>query len=166
MEASLTALQKKWAEVMPGAPFEYSFMDESLAKLYKTELQLKKASYLATGLAMIIVLLGVLGLISLSIQKRTKEIGIRKVLGSSVKDVMLLFLKDFLGTVIIAGLVACPLAYWMMHKWLSNYAYKISLTPLPFAIAIVALVLATSILISLQTVKAALANPVKSLRAE
>lgn len=166
IESSITALQKKWAEVMPGAPFEYSFMDDALAKMYKTELQLKKASYLATGLAIIIVLLGVLGLISLSIQKRTKEIGIRKVLGSSVKDVMMLFLKDFLGTVVIAGLTACPLAYWMMHKWLNGYAYKISLTPVPFAIAIVALILVTSVLIGLQTVKAALANPVKSLRAE
>jgi putative ABC transport system permease protein len=166
IESSLAALQKKWAEVLPGAPFEYGFMDEALAKLYKTELQLKKASYLATGLAIIIVLLGVLGLISLSIQKRTKEIGIRKVLGSSVKDVMLLFLKDFLGTVVIAGIIACPLAYWMMSKWLNSYAYKISLTVVPFAIAVVALLMITAVLISLQTIKAALANPVKSLRSE
>ncbi|MFD0763989.1 ABC transporter permease [Mucilaginibacter lutimaris] len=166
IEGSISALQKKWAEVLPGAPFEYGFMDEAIAKMYKTELQLKKASYLATGLAVVIVLLGVLGLISLSIQKRTKEIGIRKVLGSSVKDVMLLFLKDFLGTVTIAGLVACPLAYWMMSKWLNNYAYKISLTAVPFAIAVFALLAVTAVLISLQTIKAALANPVKSLRSE
>lgn len=166
IESSLTALQKKWAEVLPGSPFEYAFMDDALAKMYKTELQLKKASYLATGLAIVIVLLGVLGLISLSIQKRTKEIGIRKVLGSSIKDVILLFLKDFLSTVVIAGLIACPLAYWMMSKWLNGYAYKVSLTVAPFAIAVVALIIVTSILISLQTVKAALANPVKSLRAE
>jgi putative ABC transport system permease protein len=166
MEASIAALQRKWAEVLPGASFDYSFMDESLAKLYKTELQLKKASYLATSLAIVIVLLGVLGLISLSIQKRTKEIGIRKVLGSSVRDVIMLFLKDFLGTVAIAGLIACPLAYWMMHKWLSNYAYKIALTPIPFAVTITGLIIVTSILISLQTIKAALANPVKSLRAD
>ncbi|MEB0260617.1 FtsX-like permease family protein, partial [Mucilaginibacter sp. 10I4] len=136
------------------------------AKMYKTELQLKKASYLATGLAIIIVLLGVLGLISLSIQKRTKEIGIRKVLGSSVKDVMLLFLKDFLGTVVIAGLIACPIAYWMMNKWLNNYACKINLTVVPFVIAVFALLAVTAVLISLQTIKAALANPVKSLRTE
>ncbi|RYU90086.1 ABC transporter permease [Mucilaginibacter terrigena] len=166
IESSLAALQKKWAEVMADAPFEYAFMDEALAKMYKTELQLKKASFVATGLAIVIVLLGVLGLISLSIQKRTKEIGIRKVLGSSVKDVMVLFLKDFLGTVVIAGLIACPLAYWMMYNWLGNYAYKISLTAVPFAIAVVALLIVTAILISLQTIKAALANPVKSLRAE
>lgn len=166
MQSSLEALQKKWAEVMPGAPFEYSFMDESLAKMYKTELQLKQAAYLATGLAIIIVLLGVLGLISLSVQKRTKEIGIRKVLGSSVNHIMMLFLKDFLGTVLIAGLVACPLAWYLMQHWLDNYAYKISLTPMPFLIAVLALTLVTAVLISIQTVKAALANPVKSLRSE
>lgn len=166
LETSITALQKKWAQEMPDAPFEYGFMDEALAKLYQTELQLKKAAYLATGLAIVIVLLGVLGLISLSIQKRTKEIGIRKVLGSSVNHVILLFLKDFLGTVIIAGLVACPLAYVMMLHWLNDYAYKISLTPVPFVIAVVALTLVTAVLISIQTIKAALNNPVKSLRSE
>ncbi|MEO7214054.1 ABC transporter permease [Mucilaginibacter sp.] len=166
IQNSLEILQKKWAEVMPGAPFEYNFMDDALAKMYKTELQLKQAAYLATGLAIIIVLLGVLGLISLSVQKRTKEIGIRKVLGSSVNHVMILFMKDFLGTVVIAGLVACPLAYYLMQHWLDNYAYKISLTPLPFVIAVLALTIVTAVLISVQTVKAALANPVKSLRSE
>ena len=166
LQSSLTALQNKWEEVLPGAPFEYGFMDEALAKMYKTEIQLKKAAYLATALAIIIVLLGVLGLVSLSIQKRTKEIGIRKVLGSSVNHVIMLFLKDFLGTVVIAGLVACPLAYLFMRHWLNDYAYKISLTPVPFAIAVGALLFVTAILISIQTIKAALANPVKSLRAE
>ncbi|RWY57235.1 ABC transporter permease [Mucilaginibacter gilvus] len=166
IQNSLKILQKKWAEVMPGAPFEYNFMDDALAKMYKTELQLKHAAYLATGLSIIIVLLGVLGLISLSIQKRTKEIGIRKVLGSSVNHVMMLFMKDFLGTVVIAGLVACPLAYYLMQHWLDNYAYKISLTPMPFVIAVLALTFVTAVLICIQTVKAALANPVKSLRSE
>ena len=166
MEASLSALQSKWAELLPGAPFEYDFIDSALTKLYKTEIQLKKAAYLASGLAIIIVLLGVLGLISLSIQKRTKEIGIRKVLGSSVNNVILLFMKDFLGTVVIAGLVACPLAYVLMQHWLNDYAYKISLTPIPFIIAVISLTIVTAILISIQTIRAALANPVESLRAE
>ncbi|RFZ95207.1 ABC transporter permease [Mucilaginibacter conchicola] len=166
MEQNLAALQKKWAEVMPGAPFEYNFVDDMLAKMYKTEIQLKKASYLATGLAIIIVLLGVLGLISLSVQKRTKEIGVRKVLGATEKDVVVLFLKDFMTTIAIAAVVACPLAYWMMHTWLNSYAYKVTLTPQPFAIAFASLMILTGILISLQTIKAALANPVKSLRTE
>jgi putative ABC transport system permease protein len=166
IQASLVALQKKWAEVLPGAPFEYNFMDDAIAKIYKTELQLKRASYLATGLAIIIVLMGVLGLISLSIQKRTKEIGIRKVLGSSVTHVILLFMKDFLGTIIIAGIIACPLAYWMMNSWLNGYAYKVALDIVPFGIAVLSLLLLTAFLIAIQTIKAALANPVNSLRAE
>jgi ABC-type antimicrobial peptide transport system permease subunit len=163
---SMAGLQKKWSELMPGAPFEYSFMDQALRKMYKTEIQLKKSSYMATGLAMIIVLLGILGLISLSIQKRTKEIGIRKVLGSSVGNVVMLFLKDFLGIILLAGLIASPIAYLMIHKWLNGYAYKINITPVPFMASIGILTLITSILISLQTIRAALANPVKSLRSE
>jgi len=166
MQKSLTLLQKKWARLMPGAPFEYNFMDDALKKLYATELQLKKAAYIATFLAVIIVLLGVLGLISLSIQKRTKEIGIRKVLGSSVTGITNLFLKDFLGVVIIAGVVACPLAYLIMQKWLSDYAYKINISFVPFIASIALLTIITGFLIVLQTIKAAFASPVKSLRSE
>lgn len=166
IQASLNALQKKWGQLLPGAPFEYNFMDDALQKIYKTELQLKKASYLATALAIIIVLLGVLGLISLSIQKRTREIGIRKVLGSSIKDIILLFLKDFLSVVALAGVISCPLAYWLMSSWLNGYAYKIPLNVLPFGISVLSLLLITTILIVMQTMKAALANPVKSLRTE
>ena len=166
MQQSITALQKKWAELMPGAPFEYKFMDDTLKDLYATELQLKKAAYIATFLAIIIVLLGVLGLISLSIQKRTKEIGIRKVLGSSVAGITSLFLKDFLGVVLIAGLIACPLAYLIMQKWLNDYAYKINISLSPFVFSIALLTIITALLIMLQTIKAAFANPVKSLRSE
>jgi len=163
---SIAALQKKWNTLMPGTPFEYTFMDDTLAKLYKSEIQLKKASYTATGLALIIVLLGVLGLISLSIQKRTKEIGIRKVLGSSVTGIMSLFIKEFLLVVLIAGIVACPLAYIIMNKWLQGYAYRIDITARPFLISILILGFITALLICLQTIKAAIANPVNSLRSE
>ena len=151
---------------MPGAPFEYKFMDETLANIYKTEIQLKKASYTATILALIIVLLGVVGLISLSIQKRTKEIGIRKVLGSSVTAIISLFIKEFLTVILIGGLIACPLAYIIMQHWLNDYAYKINITATPFIISIVCLGIITALLICLQTIKAAIANPIKSLRTE
>jgi len=151
---------------MPGAPFEYKFMDDTLKDLYSIELQLKKAAYIATFLAVIIVLLGVLGLISLSIQKRTKEIGIRKVLGSSVAGIISLFMKDFMGVVLIAGLIACPLAYLIMQKWLDDYAYKISISVSPFILSIGLLTVITAFLIMLQTTKAAFTNPVKSLRSE
>lgn len=163
---NLSALQQKWAELMPGAPFEYHFMDDALKKMYTTELQLKKAAYIATILAVIIVLLGVLGLISLSIQKRTKEIGIRKVLGSSAMDITLLFLNDFVSVILIAAIIACPLAYLIMQKWLSNYAYKINISLLPFIFSIALLAVITVFLIVLQTIKAAFTNPMKSLRTE
>lgn len=166
LPAGIASLQSKWAALMPGAPFEYHFMDEALANLYATELQLKEAAFVATVLSIIIVLLGVLGLISLSVQKRTKEIGIRKVLGSSVAGVIALFLKDFLGVVFIAGLVACPLAYLIMNSWLNDYAYKINITISPFIGSVVLLTAVTAVLIVLQTMKAALANPVDSLRSE
>jgi putative ABC transport system permease protein len=166
MQASITALQQKWAEVLPNAPFDYHFMDDALNGIYANEIQLKKAAYLATILAIVIVSLGVLGLISLSIQKRTKEIGIRKVLGSSVAGITALFLRDFLSVVLIAGLIACPLAWLIMQNWLNDYAYRINISLLPFIISITLLTVVTAFLIILQTMKAAFANPVKSLRSE
>ena len=151
---------------MPGTAFEYTFMDDRLAKLYRSEIQLKLASYTATILSIIIVLLGVLGLIALNIQKRTKEIGIRKVLGSSVQAIIGLFMKEFLVIILIAGIVACPLAYFIMNSWLNDYVYRINITAFPFIVAIVLLGTITALLIIIQTLKTATANPVKSLRTE
>ena len=162
----IEAVQQEWNTLLPGAPFEYNFIDDALKKVYKTELQLKKAAYMATTLAIIIVFLGVLGLISLSVQKRTKEIGIRKVLGSSIAGIISLFMKEFLLLVLLAGLIACPVAYFMMQNWLNDYAYKVSLTLHPFLISIALLTFITALLIALQTVKAAVASPVKSLRSQ
>jgi ABC-type antimicrobial peptide transport system permease subunit len=163
---TMAALQKQWSILMPGAPFEYNFMDDTLAKLYKTELQLKQAAYIATALSLIIVLLGILGLVALNIQKRTKEIGIRKVLGASVNGIIALFMKDFLSVALIAGIVACPIAYMIMHKWLGDYAHRVTISATPFIIAIVILGCITSLLIILQTIKTAFSNPVKALRSE
>lgn len=163
---SLAALERKWSELMPGSAFDYRFMDDRLKALYKSEIQLKQAAYAATVLALVIVLLGVLGLVSLSIQKRKKEIGIRKVLGSSVPEIVSLFMKEFLIIVLFAGLVACPLAYWIMTKWLEGYAHRIAITGQPFLFSVSLLALITSLLIGMQTVKAANTNPVDSLRTE
>ena len=166
INASITAVQKQWNALMPGAPFEYKFMDETLKNLYKTEIQLKQAAYTATILALIIVLLGVIGLVALNVQKRIKEIGIRKVLGSSVAAIIMLFIKEFVFIIVPAGLIACPAAYFIMHGWLNEYAYKISITISPFIISVIVLAAITAVLIALQTAKAALANPVKALRTE
>ena len=160
------AIQKQWSILLPGTAFEYKFIDDTLKKLYQTEIQLRKASYTASSLCLIIVLLGILGLISLSLQKRTKEIGIRKVLGSSVKNIIVLFMKEYLLVTIIAGIFACPVAYIVMKYWLNDYAYRIDITAIPFLISILILGVITSILIILQTIKTALTNPVNSLRRE
>ncbi|HEX6180879.1 MAG TPA: FtsX-like permease family protein, partial [Chitinophagaceae bacterium] len=133
---------------------------------YRTEIQLKQASYVATILSFIIVFLGILGLIALSVQRRTKEIGIRKVLGSSVNNIIALFVKDLMKTILVSGLIACPIAWLILDKWLSDYSTRIALTPLPFIIAIGMLVLLTAVLVVMQTIKIALRNPVQSLRTE
>jgi len=166
ISSTVEAIQKKWSALLPGSSFEYSFMDNTLKALYKNEIQLKKASYTATVLSLIIVLLGVIGLVSLSIQKRTKEIGIRKVLGASVSGIVALFMKEVLLVIFIAGVVACPIAWLVMNGWLSDYAYRISLTAKPFIISIIGLAFITAILIVIQTIKAGTENPVKSLRTE
>jgi len=163
---TIAALEKKWATLLPGSSFEYTFMDDALKILYKTEIQFKKASYTAMVLSLVIVLLGVVGMVSLSIQKRTKEIGIRKVLGSSVRGIIFLFMKDFLLVILIGGIIACPLAYMIMKAWLNDYAYRIPITPQPFILSIIVLGLITALLISLQTSRMANANPTKSLRTE
>ncbi len=164
--AALDAIQKKWSVLLPGSSFEYSFLDDTLAKLYRTEIQLKKAAYTATALSLIIVLLGVIGLISLSIHKRVKEIGIRKVLGASSPNIIGLFVREFIAVIAIAALVACPLAYMLMKEWLSGYVYRVNIGPGIFIWSIAGLIAVTLILIVLQTLKAAVTNPVKSLRTE
>lgn len=163
---SIDAIQKKWSLLLPGSSFEYSFMDDTLAKLYSTELRLKKAAYTATALAVVVMSLGVLGLISLSVHKRVKEIAIRKTLGASLPAIILLLIKEFVIIMLVAALVACPVAYLIMNGWLNNYAYRVSISPQPFLYSIGLLALVTLLLIGLQTIRAALSNPIKSLQSE
>jgi putative ABC transport system permease protein len=163
---SMAVLQQKWAELLPGSAFEYAFMDETLSKIYAAELQLKKSAFAASGLALLIALLGVLGLVSLNLQRRMKEVGVRKVLGASVLGIVGLFLREFLLVLGVAGVLACPLAWYLLCGWLDSYAYRIELSPLVFVGSILGLALVTSVLIGLQSVKTALANPVESLRSE
>lgn len=165
-QVAIQALQKKWAILLPGAPFEYVFQDQTVQNLYIAELKLQRAVFIAGMLALLIVLLGIFGLVSISIRKRTKEIGIRKVLGSPVYTIILLFAKDILPVTLAGGLLACPLSYLLMHDWLGNYAYRIDLSLFPFVICIACLVLITGLLILLQTLKTAMMSPVQSLRSE
>jgi putative ABC transport system permease protein len=163
---AIEAIQKKWALLLPNSSFEYSFMDDTLKKVYASELQMKKAAYMATLLALVIVLLGVLGLLSLSIQQRIKEIGVRKVLGASAANIISLFLKEFLPVQFIGVIISIPVAWYCMQGWLNNYAYRINLTALPFLLSILILGIITTLLISIQIAKASAENPVKNLRTE
>jgi len=164
--SNIAALQQKWSQLLPDAPFDYSFMNDTLARLYTTEMQMKKASDAATIIALVIVLLGVLSIITQSITRRTKEVGIRKVLGASVVQVIMLFFKEFALILLIANLISWPLAWLTASNWLGNYAYRISLNFTPFITVSLVLVVLVAILIVLKTARTALSNPVKSLRTE
>jgi putative ABC transport system permease protein len=163
---SMAVLENKWRELMPDAPFEYAFMDDTLQKLYQSETQLKKASQIATILSAVIVLLGVLGMVSLNVVRRTRELGIRKVLGASEMGIVMLFLKEFLLVMAFAMLISFPLAFLAMKRWLETYAYRIQIGWEPFAMVGLGFCLIVTLLVCLQTTKAALMNPVKSLRSE
>ena len=163
---TLGDLQRQWSKLLPGAPFDYKFMDETLATVYHDELRLQKAANTATILSLVIVLMGVIGLLSLSVQKRTREIAIRKVIGASVSGIVRLFLLEYLPLLMVAGLIASPVAWWMLQRWLDDYATRIAITVWPFGVALGALAALMALLIVLQTTKAALANPVKSLKTE
>lgn len=163
---AMSAIEAKWRELMPDAPFEYNFMDDTLQKLYESEVRLKKASQVATVLSIVIVLLGILGMVSLNVARRTREIGIRKVLGATGLHVVLIFLKEFLSIMLIAAGIAFPVAVLLGKNWLNTYAYRMDLDWDLFAgIGLLSGSLITA-LVCLQTYKTAMANPVKSLRSE
>lgn len=159
-------LQKQWSALMPGAPFEYRFMDDRLRTVYEGELRLRKAAMTATGLSVLIVLLGIVGLVSSSVQRRTREIAIRKVVGASVPEIVRLFVKEYLPVLLVAGVVASGPAYWIMQRWLNDYATRITLTPWPFLIALGCLAVVMTLLIVGQTLTTALASPIRSLKEE
>ncbi|NML19547.1 FtsX-like permease family protein [Pseudoflavitalea sp. G-6-1-2] len=163
---TIRSIENKWAELLPGSSFEFSFMDEALQRIYANEIRMKKAAYTATALCLLIVLLGVLGLVAMNVQKRIREIGIRKVLGASVPGIIMLFVKEFLLIITITALVACPLAWFIMNQWLNNYAARVSITLNPFIVSMMALGGVTLLLIVLYTARTALMNPAKSLKAE
>ena len=163
---AMAAVQQKWRELMPHAPFEYAFMDETLQKLYQSEIQLKKASRVATFLSVVIVLLGILGMVSLNVARRTREVGIRKVLGATSMHVVMLFLKEFLVILVGAISTAFPLAVLLGNQWLKTYAYRVEIGWEVFAGITVVFGMLITVLVCAQTYKAAIMDPVKSLKSD
>ncbi|MGN6397343.1 MAG: ABC transporter permease [Mucilaginibacter sp.] len=159
-------ISSKWASFHPEAPFSYSFLDQQFASLYSTE---QRTSHIFTSFAVIAVIiasLGLFGLAAFMIRQRVKEIGIRKVLGASPAGITLMISKEFLRLILIAALVAFPLTWFAMNKWLQDFAYRIEIQWWVFVLAGGIALLVAAITISFQSVKASLANPVKSLRSE
>lgn len=150
----------------PGYPFEYRFVDEEFDKLFKTESLIGKLSSVFAVLAIIISCLGLFGLAAYTAGRRIKEIGVRKVLGASVSGLVTLLSTDFLKLVALSCLIAFPLAWWAMNKWLQGYQYRIAIHWWVFVLSGVLAMLIALFTVSFQAVKAAMINPVKSLRSE
>ncbi|SDG18157.1 ABC transporter permease [Chitinophaga filiformis] len=151
---------------MQGQPFRYAFMDDNFNRLYQAEERTGKIFISFAVLAILIASLGVFGLITYAAEQRTKEIGIRKVLGASVSGIVALLSADFLKLIALAAVIATPLAWLLMNKWLENFAYRININWIVFAVSIILMGLITMVTISFKAIKAALVNPVKSLRSE
>ncbi len=163
-KALLAQIAAIWQKDLPGAPFSYSFLDDDMQRQYEAEITLSRIINSFTGMAILISCLGLFGLAAFSAEQRSKEIGIRKVLGASVPGIAQLLSKDFLKLVVIAFAIATPIAWWAMHQWLQEFAYRIQISWWMFALAGMAVIVIALLTVSFQAIKAAVANPIKSLR--
>jgi putative ABC transport system permease protein len=166
VQSGVEAVAALYAKTKPAYPFEYRFLDEKFDQLYQADLRQQTILGVFAGLAIFIACLGLFGLASFLARQRTKEIGVRKVLGASVVSVVALLSKDFLKLVLVAIVIASPLAYYGMERWLQNFAYRVEVSWWVFALAGLVAIGVALLTISVQSVRAALANPVKSLRSE
>ncbi len=165
-KSTINFMKNVWKKYAGREAFGYNFFDKDLARLYIAEERTSQISTIFSGLAIIIASLGLLGLAAYVIEQKTKEIGIRKVLGASVPEIILMLVKDFTKWVLIANIIAWPLAYYVMNDWLQNFAYRISIGPWIFVYSGLLALLIALLTVSTHAVKAAVSNPIKSLRYE
>lgn len=166
VQHTIRSLQDTWKKILPDHPFEYFFVDEDYEKQYKTEQRLGSLSVMFSTLTIFISCLGLFGLVMVAVSQRTKEIGVRKVLGASATGITALLSKDFLKLVVASIIIATPIAWWLMNTWLSDFAYHIQISWWVLFIAGVAAIVIALLTVSFQAIKAAIANPVNSLRTE
>jgi len=164
--ALISQVQNKWSSMAPGQPFSYTFLDADFNKIYNADQRTGKLFITFAVFAIFIACLGLFGLVTYAAEQRIKEIGIRKVLGASVQEIVAMISKDFVNLVLIAFLIAFPVAWWMMNKWLQGFAYRIDIGWWVFALAGLLTIAIALVTVSFQAIKAAIANPVKSLRTE
>ncbi|SIO52131.1 ABC transporter permease [Chitinophaga niabensis] len=165
-KAAFGKMEKAWKEIYPEEDFSYSFFNEEIARFYKNERQISRLLMWAAALAIFISSLGLLGLVIYTIRQRTKEIGVRKILGASVVQIVTLISKEFILLVILAFIIAIPLAWLSMHQWLQQFAYRTGMSSWIFVVSGLVMLSIALLTLGLQTIRAALVNPVKSLRAE
>jgi len=163
---TIAGIGNAWKEIYPEEQFNHEFLDESIAKFYKKEQDTANLLNWSTGLAVFISSLGLLGLVIYTTTQRTKEIGVRKVLGASVSQIVSLLSKDFISLVLLAFVIAAPLAWWAMNKWLQDFAYRTTFSWWIFAISGALMLMVALLTLSIQTIRSAVANPVRSLRTE
>ncbi|MGH2646344.1 MAG: ABC transporter permease, partial [Ginsengibacter sp.] len=164
--SALAFMQKEWNSLLPGIPMKYSFLDNDVNNYYKAEQNWSGIVGWASGVSIFLACLGLLGLATLAAINRIKEIGVRKVLGASVSSLILLLSKDFIRLIVLSFVIASPLAWYIMNRWLQDYANRISISWKVFLFAGISAVIIAFATVSFQTIKAAIANPVKSLRTE
>ncbi|HEY6955969.1 MAG TPA: ABC transporter permease [Flavisolibacter sp.] len=166
LKSTIAQIKTAYANAAPAYPFEYNFLDDKFNQLYKTEIKQGSVLSIFSLFAIFIACLGLFGLASYTAIKRTKEIGVRKVLGSSVENIVLLLSKDLLKPVLVGTIIALPVGYYAMNKWLEGFAYRISFSWWMFVLAAFAAVSIALLTVGFQAIKAAIANPIKSLRTE
>ena len=166
LTATLDALRRAWGHIAPDKPFEYSFLDEDLDRLYAAEQQVGHIFSTFAFLGIFVASLGLFGLAAFTAAQRTKEIGVRKVLGATVPNIVILLTRQFATLIVIAFAIAAPLAYLLMNQWLNDFAYRIEMSVWTFLIAGLAALGIALITVSYQSIRAALADPVQSLRYE
>jgi ABC-type antimicrobial peptide transport system permease subunit len=162
----MPAMEKLWNDTYPEYNYSYTFMDDSIAAFYQTETVLLNLIEIFAGIAIFIGCLGLYGMVSFMAVQKTKEIGVRKVLGAGVPDILWIFGKEFFRLLIVAFLIAAPLGGWFMHRWLEDFVYRIPLNAEVFLLALASTILIATLTIGYRTVRSAVANPVKSLRSE
>jgi putative ABC transport system permease protein len=166
IENEIAGIKSLWSKFSPDYPIEYSFLDESFHKMYKAEDKLKTLLSFFTAITIFVACLGLLGLAAYAAERRRKELGIRKVLGATVQGLVVLLSRDFVKLVLVSVIVASPVAWYFMNKWLESFSYRISIAWWMFAVAAVLAVALALLTVSFQAVKAAISNPVKNLRIE
>jgi putative ABC transport system permease protein len=163
---TIAFVEARWKQLVPYMPFDYRFLDDEYTELYQSEYRLGTVMDIFAGIAVILTCLGLLGLSAYVVSQRTKEIGVRKVLGASVTSIVTLLSRDFLKLVFVAIIIACPLAWYAMSRWLQDFAYRINIEWWVFALAGLLAVVIALLTVSFQSLRAALMNPVKCLRTE